>query len=256
MERSMRLCKTCAETERKESGWRQDGPGLYSMAMPRMSTCLNCKTQAHGYKLCAGCAVDNGDCQGCFAPMKTSDALRSEVIGHWQTLTAARTAARALYEQTIEPFKDDVAKFEAAIAASEAQRNADCEPFWEAVRLANEKLNSLNNYAPDTERSAASTAYFEANRASEQNSSKAFENERVRNSALRNEFAQYKTYYDAARLLNRTEERASATYTAAVDRSIAIADAEVARQTAVEKAEASYQRALEFQDTLDRLLSI
>lgn len=252
----MRLCTNCAAKERKENAGRQDSPGLWSFPMPRMSRCPTCKAQAHGFEMCPACAVEKNRCQGCWTTITSSEVLLAEIAEHRQTLAMTRQAAEELYAQTIEPFKDEAAKFEAGIAASEAQRNSDCEPFWEAERLANEKWNRLPDQASDTDRIEASTAYFAAKTASENNSRDQFENERQRNRALRAEFAQYEQHYKAVKLRDRTLERAAATFDAVVERSIDIANAEATRHVAIEKANARYTRSLEMQDALDRMLSV
>lgn len=251
----MRLCTRCAEKERKENSGRQDGPGLWSFPMPRLSRCDSCKSQAYGFEICAGCAVEKGHCQGCYTRIAASEILLSEIADHRRALKSAKEAAEKLYAQTIEPYKLEAARYEEGIAASELQRNADCQPFWDAASVAEEKWRRFSPHASEAERAAASKAYLDAKWASDDNSQAQFEHERQRNQALRKEFAQYEQYRRAVKLRDRSNERAVATFEAAVERSIEIAEAEVIRQIAVDKANERYKRSIEMQDALDRILT-
>lgn len=254
------FCGACAANEReraKKDGWRQDSPGLYSCALPRMSKCTVCKTQANGFKLCLGCAIERKCCQDCQIRIKpATDALLSEIGAHRQTLNAARDAADALYAQTIEPFKDAAANYEADFAASEAQIQTDCEPLWEAESVADEAYRKLSHNAEDAVRNEAWAAYSNARKAKEEGSSAAYDRHYERHATLVKAFAQCEQYRQAKKLRDNTRERAAGLFEAAVNRSVDIAQADEARLVAIAKAEERYKRALDFQDALDRMRNV
>ncbi len=255
-----RFCNTCAAKEReraKKDGWKEISPALYSLALPRMSSCLICKTQSNGFTLCLGCAIERMECQDCtVAVTGANQCLRAEVIGHRQTLNAARTAADALYAQTIAPFTDDVAKFAAALAASEKQIETESEPLWEATRVAHEAYQALDQKAEESVRNAAWTAYMDARKAQEKAAPEAYERHRERHRALIQEFPRHQEYEAAKKLLDNTRLRVSGLFTAEVDRSFGIAEANEAHQAALTRVEERYQRALSFQKSLDRMSNI
>lgn len=255
-----RFCGACAAKEReraKKDGWRQDAPGLYSCAMPRMSNCSVCQTQAEGFKLCLGCAIEQKCCQDCQWSVKpASDPLLSEIATHRHALNSARDAADALYAQATEPFKDALAKYLADFAASEAQIQTDCEPLWEAERLAREAHQNLSHNAEEAVRSEKSTAFWDARKAREDGSSAAYQRHYERRDALIKAFPLHAQFRQAKKLLDGARERAAGLFHAAVDRSVEIAAADEARNAAVAKADERYKRALEFQDALDRMRNI
>lgn len=218
----MAMNKCCIDCASQTKGVERISDGVYAFPTLRQSRCETCQTDARGFRYCLACATEREICQGCGQSEPEPDQeVALAIAGHRQALEAAQAAAAALYAQTIEPFKEDVVRFEATVRLSKEQMSAEFAVLTAAKEAAFQRWNSSKTTA---EHDMAWTEYLDAEKSLKTNEWYKRHRERVRK--LASGFSNHEIYTRAVEVRKRSCDRADALFTAEVDRTVGLAEVE------------------------------